>query len=116
MQIQVNSDSNIHVSEQFVSEIKAELEDSFRRYENQLTRLEVHLGDENSHKGGERDKRCLLEARMAGLDPIVASDYSDSLDAAISGAVAKLDKLLDKTLGKLDQKKGRTSFAGEPEV
>jgi ribosome-associated translation inhibitor RaiA len=113
MQIQVNSDSNIQISDQFVNDIKADLEDSFRRFAGQLMRLEVHLGDENSHKGGGSDKRCLLEARLAGLDPIVASEHADSLDVAISGAVTKLDKLLDKTFGKLGQKKGRTSFAGE---
>ena len=116
MQIEVSSDSHVSASEEFISEIKAEMEQAFSRFAEQLTRLEIHLGDENSHKSGERDKRCLIEARLAGLDPVAVTDHAESLDMAISGAVKKLEKTLNRTLGRLDHKKGRTSFAGEQEI
>lgn len=113
MQIQVNSDSHINVSAEFVQEIKDELESSLKRFAQQLTRLEVHLGDENSHKGGDRDKRCLIEARLAGRDPVAATAEEATLDVAISSAIKKLETQLARMLGRLADRKGRTSFAGE---
>lgn len=116
MQIQVSSDSHISAGEEFIDEIKTDMEQAFERFLPQLTRLEVHLGDENSHKSGARDKRCLIEARLAGLEPIAVAEHAESLDLAISSAVTTLEKTLDRTLGRLDQKKGRVSFAGDQEI
>ncbi|MEX2169101.1 MAG: HPF/RaiA family ribosome-associated protein [Pirellulales bacterium] len=116
MQIQVSSDSHISAGEEFIDEIKTDMEQVFHRFAQQLTRLEVHLSDENSHKSGARDKRCLIEARLAGMDPIAVAEHAESLDLAISNATEKLEKTLDRTLGRLDQKKGRVSFAGDQEI
>lgn len=113
MQIQVRSDSHIHASAEFIEEIKLELAEAFRRFADQTTRIEVHLGDVNSHKGGGRDKKCLLEARLAGRDPVAASAEEATLDAAIAGAVKKLETQLERMLGRLGDRKGRTSYAGE---
>jgi ribosome-associated translation inhibitor RaiA len=113
MQIQVNSDSYIHASEEFVREIETDIEQSLSRFAPQITRLEVHLRDEAGLKTGERGKRCLIEARLAGLDPIAASEQAPTHGMAIRGAVDKLETALDRTLGRLGQRKGRLSFAGE---
>ena len=116
MQIQINSDSHIVGSDELSAELEADLQQAFRRYGDQLTRLEVHVGDVNSRKSGERDKRCLIEARMAGMEPIAASEEAATLDMAFHAAVKKLEAALDHALGKLEQRKGRPSFAGDQEI
>ena len=52
--------------------------------------VEVHLHDANGHKSGSNDKHCLMEARIAGHQPLAVSHDADDLDAAISGAAEKL--------------------------
>jgi hypothetical protein len=55
--------------------MEAVVRDSLDRFSEQITRVEVHLSDQNSDKKfGNEDKRCLLEARLAGLQPISVSD------------------------------------------
>lgn len=76
------------------------LEQMFSRFD-QITRLEVHLSDENGGKDGGDDKRCLLEARLKGLKPIVVTHHAETIDIAVSGAADKLKKTLDSTIGKL---------------
>ena len=50
-----------------------------------MTRAEVHLADDNSHKGGDSDKKCTVEARLAGLQPLAASANGGSLEQAVDG-------------------------------
>ncbi len=103
MHIQVNTDSNIEGNEQLAQQVEAAVKDALDRFSAQITRVEVHLSDENSDKkGGAEDKRCLLEARLAGLQPIAVSDEAATLDQAVEGAVEKLKRSLDSTLGRLD--------------
>lgn len=113
MLINVRTDNHIQGREELVGEVTSAIEASLKRFAPQLTRVEVHLADENSHKEGDRDKRCSIEARLAGLPPFAASDNGDNLDQAVGGALDKLVALLDHKLGRLSDRKGRTSFSGE---
>lgn len=74
-----------------------------KRFGDQITRVEVHLSDENSDKkSGKKDKRCLIEARLAGLQPLAVSHEAATMEHAVDGAVDKLMRSIDTTLGKLD--------------
>jgi len=101
MRVQVNSDRGVQVSEQFADEITATLEDALGLFRDEITRIEVHLGDANANKAGADDKRCLLEARLAGLSPITVDHRASEVPQAIAGAVTKLQRALDSRLGKL---------------
>jgi hypothetical protein len=114
MHIQVNTDSHVEGRDELIREVQATVENSLGRFAQQLTRVEVHLNDENSHKGGDADKRCLMEARPAGMQPIAVTHHGATLDQAVNGAVKKLRTVLDSTFGRLADKKGRTPFGGEP--
>ena len=72
-----------------------------RHLAKHVTRVEVHLSDENGENTGGRDKRSLMEARFEGRQPIAVTDESDSLAGAITGAADKLKCSLDQTLGRL---------------
>ena len=101
MQIQVNTDNNIEGSARMSAYFTEILQEALDRFSDQVMRVEVHLSDENAGKEGSDDKRCLLEARLKGLKPVVVSHYAENLDLAVSGAIDKLVKSLESTIGKL---------------
>ncbi len=103
MKIQINTDNNITGREQLADHYTTVLTESLSRFSSHITRLEVHLSDENSHKegGGSEDKRCMLEARIENLKPIAVTDHAATLHQAVSGAIDKLKKSIDSSLGKL---------------
>ena len=61
----------------------------------------MHLNDVNGKKPGDDDSRCLIEARLGGMQPLAATHEGATLDQALDGAAKKLQRLLDNTLGKL---------------
>ena len=102
MKIQINTDSNIAGNAQLRQEIDTLLRGALDRFSEKITRVEVHLRDENSDKkSGVDDMRCLLEARLAGLQPIVVSHEAATLQEAVDGAAEKLKRSLDSSLGRL---------------
>lgn len=101
MNIQVNTDHNIDGSADLNAYIEASLTESFDRFKGAITRIEVHLSDENAGKSGSNDKRCLLEARIANHSPMVVSHHADTIHEAISTASDKLLRALDTMVGKL---------------
>jgi len=106
MQIQFNTDSSIEGTEQLAQEVEAIVSSSLGRFSSKITRLEIHLSDENSPtKSGANDKRCLLEARLAGLQPISVRDQAATVKLAVEGAVDKLKRVLDSTLGRLGERR-----------
>lgn len=103
MIIQVNTDSNIEGKRELSQQIKTVVESNLERFGERITRVEVHLSDENSDmKSDTNDMRCLLEARLAGLRPITVSHQAATLEQAVEGAADKLTRTLDSTLGRLE--------------
>ena len=112
MIIQVNTDSNIEGDSELAQRIDTEVGNSLERFGEQITRVEVHLSDENSEKkSGTEDKRCLLEARIAGLQPLAVSHQAATFEQAVDGAVDKLIRSVDATRGTRDDQKWGTSPA-----
>ena len=101
MNIQVNTDHNIEGSAELNSYVESSLSESFARFKVAITRIEVHLSDENGGKTGGNDKRCLLEARISHHQPIVVSHHADTIHKAIEAASDKLLRALDNMAGKL---------------
>jgi len=102
MLIQINTDSNIEGDDALAQQVEAVVRNTLDRFSEQITRVEIHLSDENSDKqSGTEDKRCLLEARLAGLQPIAVSHQAATLEQAVDGAAEKLKRTLDSTLGRL---------------
>ena len=113
MQVQVNTDKHIHGGERLTLWVKTAVEAKLGRFADHITRVEAHLSDENSHKSGGTDKKCVLEARPAGLQPLAVTHLAATLEQAISGAAEKLERLLDSTFGQLNSVKGRTPLGRE---
>ena len=101
MTIQVNTDRHIEGSERLIDYCKSTLEAEFDRYSEHISRIDVHFSDENGAKGGDDDKRCLIETKLKGLKSVTASNHASNLDDALSGAIDKMASVLDSTLSKL---------------
>lgn len=105
MQIQVHSDNHIEGSARLADWVSASVAGKLDRYDDELTRVVVHLNDENGDKAGAHDKRCQIEARPKGLQPISVTHKAESLELAIDGAVDKLSNALAHQFGKLRSKR-----------
>jgi ribosome-associated translation inhibitor RaiA len=101
MHIEISHDNQVKVQNADAESIKAILEAALAHFADRITRIECHLSDVNAAKGGANDKRCMLEGRLTGLQPIAVTHEAASLRAAIEGAAKKLEHALDHRLGKL---------------
>ena len=101
MQIQINTDKNIDGNNRLVDYYTSELQKELARFDDKITRVEVHLGDENSEKFGKNDKRCLIEVRVANMQPIAVTDHSDTIEKAFYTALNKVKKVLDTAFEKM---------------
>lgn len=105
MQIQVNTDNHIEGSAGLTQHVQEVLEDALDRFAKQITRVEVHLTDESSAaKSGDDDKRCKVEVRLAGLQPVSVSNDGGTVDLALRGAARKAETALAKLIGKLESR------------
>ena len=101
MQVQVNHDNNIRIGAEVAERLSRVLEGSLSQFVDRITRIEMHLGDENAGKAGDADKRCMIEARLANLAPIAVTHQAESLQLAFEGALEKLEHALSHAIGKL---------------
>ena len=104
MQILVNSDNHIESSIRLEEWVRTTIESTLERYEEDLTRIEVFLKDENGDKPGPHDLSCRLEARPKGHQPISVLQKADTLEQAIDGAATKLEHALSNLFGRLQGK------------
>jgi ribosome-associated translation inhibitor RaiA len=105
MIIQVHTDPNIESSPALTTEVEALVAAAVGRFGDRVSRVQVHLGDENSrHKGGSHDKRCMMEVRMDGRPPIAVVQQAATLDQAMTGAADKLERSIDSMLGRLNDR------------
>lgn len=100
MTIQINTDNNVENSARLKTYFTEELEKSLARFEDKVTRLEVHFTDENGDKFGLNDKRCVIEARPENLQPIAVTEHAETIEKAFSGALEKIKKVLTTTYDK----------------
>ena len=101
MIIQINSDNNITGTEGLSNFVENTVAETLKRFDNYITRVEVHLNDENGDKNGINDKRCMLEARLEGMQPVAVTAHGDTIQAALKSSLNKLKSSLDTTLGRL---------------
>jgi hypothetical protein len=104
MQVQVNSDRSVNVDDEFSQLVEMTVNKSLARFDGRITRVEVHLSDVNSGKFGSDDKRCLMEARPAGRDPVAVTNEAATLEELVRGASDKLRRLLSSLFGRLGEK------------
>lgn len=109
MKIQLNTDVHIDGTEALAAQVSTTVEQALERVSAHISRVEVHLSDENGGKNGPHDQRCMLEARLEGRPPVAVTEHAATLEQAVNGAAQKLAHLLDRTLGRLHDHREKTS-------
>lgn len=110
MQVEVTTDHTVQGGDTLIREVEAEVGAALSRFSERLTRVEVHLSDENAGKHGATDKSCTLEARPAGQQPVAVTHHAATLVEARAGALQKLRHLLESKFARLDDRKKRDSI------
>ncbi len=111
MQVILNSDHHFTGSDDLATRIEGEVTRALERFGERVTRIEVHVADENSGKAGPSDKRCTMEARVRGHPPIAVTANAESIDLAAIAASDKLERALDSALSRLDRRRATTDKA-----
>ncbi|MCI4669178.1 MAG: HPF/RaiA family ribosome-associated protein [Bacteroidia bacterium] len=104
MTVQLNTDKNIQGTENLEAFVSEKLKGSLKHLTSHITRIEVHLSDQNADKGGPDDVQCKIEARVENMQPVTVTSKSDSKEKALVDAIDKLKALLNTRLGKLKNK------------
>ncbi|MFO7689714.1 MAG: HPF/RaiA family ribosome-associated protein [Cryobacterium sp.] len=112
MQVLLNTDNNIDGTEALTEYVEGVVTESLSRYAPHLTRVEVHLSDGSAGRSTSDDIRCLLEARPAGGSPHTVTHNASVVNDALSGALQKLNRVLETASGKLDDRQGDLAAGG----
>lgn len=104
MQINVNTDNTINKHQGLDEHVDSVVRSSIGRFGDHVTRVDVHLSNENKEKKADGGNSCMLEARLAGVAPIVIHEHATDLHQAINNAGSKLARALDSAIGRLQDK------------
>jgi hypothetical protein len=114
MQIQVNADNSIEGREQLAGHARSAVENALDRFRDRVTRVEVHISDQNSDKSGRDDKRCMMEARLEGRRPTAVTHRAATVEQAVDGAADRLARVIESTLGRLHDEASRRTDPAPP--
>ena len=100
MQVQFNSDSSVMGTENVAERIEASVREKLARFSDRLTRVEIHVRDENGAKHGADDKSCTIEARPRNGKPMGVTAKASKVDDAARMAASTLAQRLERSFGR----------------
>ncbi|GAB2485699.1 MAG: HPF/RaiA family ribosome-associated protein [Comamonas sp.] len=110
MQVQVHADDHVQGGESLAHWVQEEVGGKLSRFREHLTRVDVYLTDVDAIKSGGKGKRCVLETRPAGRQPLAVNAEAEKVAQAFSGALEKLQHALETDLAKMRDKNNRESI------
>jgi len=100
MIVQINA-GDVESSDALRHHVHDAVEDALKHVAEKVTRVEVHLRDDNASKSAADDKRVTMEARIAGQPPLVVEHATDDLYKSITETASKLGRAVSTKLEKL---------------
>lgn len=91
MKIQINY-GDVEGSDALAARVTEAVEAAVGRFEDRVTRVEVHLRDDKQGRSGPDDNRCMMEARPAGEQPFAVEARHADLYQAVHDCAAKLKR------------------------
>jgi len=102
MQLQLNC-ADIQHSDTLSAHVFNTITKSLRYINISVTRIEVHLRDDKKKRRGLNDKRCLIEVRIAGRQPLVIEARGRDIYDSVDAAAAKLEVIVGRRQEKAQQ-------------
>ena len=99
MIIQFNSEKNITGKAKFSAPIINLISAKLNIFSDKISRVEVHLTNEECEIDNPMDKRCMMEARFAGMQPVAVTNMAETHEKAVGGAVELLRTSLMAIMG-----------------
>lgn len=106
MFIQINTGRHVDGREALTAELEAMVAQRLERFASHLTRVEVHVRDQDGPRSGAGTILASVELRPAGRDPVVATDTASGVEAAVAGALNKAVTAHERLIGKATTRKG----------
>lgn len=103
MTIQINTDKTLTGEKRSIDFFTSQIAEALQRFESHITRIEVHLKDENGKKDGFNNVSCLIEARLEGRQPIAITNQANTIGLAVSGAIDKIKTAIETILGRIQK-------------
>jgi ribosomal subunit interface protein len=101
LEIKINTGNNVEGKQSLETYMTDLINKDLARFDTFITRTEVHLSDENGNKKGPKDKKCVIECRMKGMDPVAVTSQEDTIRKAVDAAIDKMKAKLTSIVGKL---------------
>ena len=101
MLVQIHTDKNIEGGSRFSEYFTAEIKEQLARFNELVTRIEVHVTDENGSKTSPNDKKCVIEARIEKKQPIAVTAHGDTAEKSFFEALEKVQRVLETTVEKI---------------
>src|SRR4051812_38036914 len=101
MFIQFHTDNTISATDTVTAALSESISHVLNRFSHQISSVQVHLSDENANKKGLNDKKCVLETRLDGMEPIAVTGRAETIEQALKSALEKMKVSLDTRRDKL---------------
>ena len=110
MQVQVHAGDNVQGGESLAQWAQTEVQEKLSRFREYVTRVEVYLTDVDALKNGGKGKRCVMETRATGRQPLAVNAEAEKVAEAFNGALEKLHRALDTDVAKMRDKSNRETI------
>ncbi|MBN2041497.1 MAG: HPF/RaiA family ribosome-associated protein [Spirochaetes bacterium] len=115
MHIQINTGHNIKIHNTLIDKVSGIIRNSLSRFSSHITRVNVHLRDENSKRMAGHDvMRCMIEAHLEGRHPIAVTHQAAGLEKAVKGTSDKLAGMIGTIVERMHNRE-RLEDAPEPD-
>ena len=101
MIILINTDKNLRENEAERADLKLLIRQEMKPFIAHISRIDVHLSDENGAKSGFDDKRCMMEVRIEGRLPMAVTAHAATEGLAVAAALENLKELFVDSMRKL---------------
>jgi ribosome-associated translation inhibitor RaiA len=101
MEILINTDNNITGTAEMIAYFKSTIAEDFDRFSEHITRIEIKISDQNGDKNSDDDKKCVFEARLKGMQPLVVTSQEATIEKAVKEASDKMKTSLETVMGRL---------------
>jgi hypothetical protein len=95
MHVNVQSLSGNRNDRRLVTDISRSVERDLHRYDGRIRKVDVLILDD--HESPD-DKWCVVEARLAGWEPIAVRAHAGSFERAVHAGAAKIDEVIGEML------------------
>ena len=110
MQVQVHAGDNVQGGESLAQWAQDEVQNKLSRFREHVTRVEVYLTDVDALRNGGKGKRCVMETRAAGRQPLAVNAEAEKIAEAFNAALDKLHRALETDIAKMRDKGNRETI------